>query len=261
MGRVLAVHTVATYEVGYPLRDYALALYALREEEEQAGLPSVCQWLKSLLVCLPGKLGQLQHRWVDAPWIMAQVPYGEWIEDCGDEQPMRCRSLGGIVQYDSVDGFAPNAVPAIAGFVTSHGRIRLLQAIRIAGWNNVHYYDTDSVFVNQEGYDRLRASDLMGHTGLGALVEKPRPRHCEIRGVKYYVKDDEVTCAGLPRGHIVDLRDGVHYARYLSAMEQARRGLRPESVVVHGTYARAEEYRLGTVGPDGTVRPFELWEE
>jgi hypothetical protein len=101
----------------------------------------------------------------------------------------------------------------------------------------------------------------MSHTGLGALTVRATPRYCEIRGVKYYVSDGKVTCAGLPKGHVVDLGDGVHFARYLSATEQVRKGLRPEAVVLHGTYQRAEPYRLGTVGPDGTVTPIRLWEE
>lgn len=255
-GRIRYVHAEASYGMGYCLRSFAEAMYSLRLDEERNGVPGSATWVKRLIVGLPGKLGQRGHRWIDCPDVMPQMMYGEWHGFDQQGNAVRYRSVGGRVQRDSVGGFAADSVPAIAAWVTSVGRMRLLEAIRCADRSNVYYYDTDSLFVNQEGSNRLQAGGWVRHNELGYLTLKSSPRYCEIRGIKYYVEDKKVTCSGLARGNIVDLGDGTHYVRHLTPMEQCRNGQRPEAVVIHGTYPRSSDYNLGTVGPDGTVSPF-----
>lgn len=260
LNRIRAVHSVATYDMGEPLKEYAQTMYRLRCEEESEGLPAVATWIKRLIVSLPGKLGQLNHKWVDCPNIMPQTMYGEWYGEDADGELVRYRSVGGIVQRDCIDGYAADSIPSLAAFVTSYGRMRLVDAIRCAGRENVHYYDTDSLMLTEEGYERLQRSTFMATAGMGFLTVRGRYDGMEIRGVKYYVADGKVTCAGLAKGNVVDSGDGVHYQRYLTAVEQARKGLRPEAVVMTGKYLRAEAYGGGTVSPDGKVTPFHLWE-
>jgi hypothetical protein len=260
LDRIVAVHEIAEYDLGNPLSAYADSLYAVRQDEERLGNVATAQWAKRLIVSLPGKLGQLNHRWVDCPHIMPQTLYGEWYGQDEDGELVRYRSLGGLVQMDVVDGYAADSVPAIAAFVTSYGRVRLLRAIRIAGWANVYYYDTDSLMVNEEGYRRLLRSEFMASSGMGFLTLRGVYEAMEIRGVKYYVSDGKVTCSGLAKGQIVDGGDGVHYSRYLSAVEQSRRGHRPVAAIITGSYVRAEAYGGGIVSADGKVKPFHLRE-
>lgn len=259
-GRVIKVVEYARYRMGTPLQAYALELYKMRVAEENHGFPGAATWIKRMLVGLPGKLGQRNHRWVDCPDVMPQTLYGEWYGEGEGTDVIRYRSIGGIVQRDCIDGYAADSVPAIAAFVTSYGRIRLLGAIRTAGRENVHYVDTDSLFVNKEGMRRLLESEYMASKGLGSLTLRGVYNAMDIRGVKYYVTDGKVTCSGLAKGNIVDKGDGLHYTRMLTATEQSRRGYKPESVVVEGTYARLGEYHQGVVCVDGTVKPFILEE-
>lgn len=258
--RIREAHAVAVYEMGYPLRDYANRLYSLRCQVEQEDTPGVASWVKRLIVSLPGKLGQKQHRWIDTPDVPAQKPYWHWYEPGEGDELIRYRSIAGLVQRDCCEGYAASSVPAIAGFVTSHGRTRLLGAIRCAGWESIYYYDTDSLILSEDGYKRLARSEYMSLRAMGYLELRGSPALLEIRGVKYYIADRKVTCSGLARGHIVDLGDGHNYARYLSPAEQARQGRRPESEVRHETYPRFVAYNQGIVGPDGRVTPIRLWE-
>ena len=55
----------------------------------------------------------------------------------------------------------------IASYITSLARLNLYNAARKAGVKNVYYCDTDSLYVNDEGMDRLTNSDMVHNTELG----------------------------------------------------------------------------------------------
>lgn len=258
--RVRSCHAVAEYELEPALAHYAQALYRLRCQAEASGNAAIASLAKRLLVSLPGKLGQRSRYWENAPDVWLDEPYAEWWGKNEAQEWNRYRSIAWTVHREVCAGWAADSVPAVAAWITSEARMRLLRAIRIAGWQHVFYCDTDSLFLDQIGYDRLAVADSAVSAGLGELYRKGGPHRVEIRGVKYYVEDDSVTCAGLPAGQYADAGDGRHYWYRQSPARSVKGRERPGTESVLLSYGRADSYRHGIVGPDGRVTPIRLEE-
>jgi hypothetical protein len=85
---------------------------------------------------------------------------------------------------------AYNSMPRISASVTAYARISLWEIIKIAGINNVHYCDTDSIMTNAEGLAKCLAyPGLCDEYALGALkwegpyeVDFSSPKHYGING-------------------------------------------------------------------------------
>lgn len=259
-GRIRHVHEYCQYEMGYALRDYMQAIYEMRLHYERAGAVGLAHYAKRLLVSVPGKFGQRDRRWTPTPEIAALVPYGEWDGSRADGSPCRYRAVAWRTYRDDVLGWGAESVPSIAAWVTSAARVKLLQAIRVAGWGHVYYVDTDSLLVDSIGLDQLGIAGHIRPGILGALYRKGEPASVALHGAKHYVEGGNVVCAGLPRGSCVDHGDGHHYWHQITPADAVRRGMRPEAHRELRTYQRREPYRQGIVDSDGKVMPFVLEE-
>jgi hypothetical protein len=107
---------------------------------------------------------------------------------------------GGVFErVDLGDGESEseNSFPAIATHVTAYGRMLLWSYIEIAGRENIDYMDTDSLFLNQEGFERLERAGVIDNERLGALKLEKVVKDCVIRGCKDYqyieIKSDKKT--------------------------------------------------------------------
>lgn len=90
-----------------------------------------------------------------------------------------------------------SSVPQITGFVMSVARANLWQVIGLAGGENVHYMDTDSVLVNGAGHRRLRVAGRSG--GDVHLVHKSTFGKARIYGPRNIVLEDERRISGVPK--------------------------------------------------------------
>jgi hypothetical protein len=258
--RVVTWHALARYAMAPALAAYAATLYRPRCQAEVEVNTALGAYAKRLLVCLPGKLGQRERNWEWTGEESETEPYWSEYRQSADGSWTRYRSIAWHIQREVVDGFRADSVPAIASWITSAGRMRLLGAIRIAGWDQVYYCDTDSLFVSQAGMERLLAANWIQTSALGYLQIKEGPATLRIYGQKHYDMDGRLTCAGLPRGVLSDAGDGEHYWYTEAPAGALYHGHRPEAVSTLGTYARAEPYRHGVVGTDGIITPYRLEE-
>jgi hypothetical protein len=108
----------------------------------------------------------------------------------------RWRALAWRCYREHIGGYTPDACPAIAAWISSHGRLRLLEAIRCAGWSQVLYCDTDSVMVTEGGARRLEEGGLIREGEWGALYLKTVCADLELYGPKHYREGERVVCAG-----------------------------------------------------------------
>lgn len=92
---------------------------------------------------------------------------------------------------------AADAMPGVLSYVMAAARVRLLQAIELAGWGNVVYVDTDSLLVDKVGHSRL-AHTFKGDR-LDGLRLKSEYRRATIFGPRQLILDDELRVAGLPK--------------------------------------------------------------
>lgn len=255
-----AVHRVAWYTCSPALRSYANAIHDARFWAEHRGDRDLAACLKQLLVSLPGKLAQRSWRWQDMPNLPAPAPYATWWQPGRGGEWIRYRSINFLVQRCVPCGWAPDAIPAMAAWITSAVRVRLLEEIETAGWENVIYNDTDGLIANDQGYRNL-GSPQAGHRGaLGELTLRATFDNLEIRGIKHYRAGDLTVCAGMPRGKPVVVDGQERWWEDVTPTEQIRRRVRPDALRELRPYERGPSYRHGVVGPDGRVRPIRLEE-
>lgn len=253
--RVVQIDALALYHRAPALKDFSERMYTLRALAESENNEHLARSVKKMLVSIVGKLGQRDRRWVHCPRVWSDIQYGEWWGSGRDGKPCRYRAVAGHVQRDETLGWGADAVPAIAAWITSAGRMKLLSAIRAVGWYHVWYVDTDAIMTDAIGLDRLYSDGQIEPNRIGMLQIIHSPTVTEIRGVKYYVQDGRVVCSGLPRGVCVDAGDGLHYWHSDTPYESIRAGHKPSATGTFREYHRDSNYRHGNVQADGRVTP------
>lgn len=280
LGHVQRIYEVAEYELAPACSAFATSLSALRSAAECSGNHAGAEFAKRLGVSLYGKLAQTDSRWVDTTARDADSPYDAWYEVAEDGELERWRAIGWHVQreWKSRPGAKPEkgshaywawaskvlqretgeSCPAMAAFVTSAGRLLLWRAICAAGQGNVYYYDTDSLFVSQAGYDSLLRSGLVGGAGAPQLTLRNTIARLDVRGYKHYLADGIVTCSGIPKGEHSPGPDRESYYLRAWIARHINAGRAPRAERAKLLYARSSPYLHGRVTESGIVEPWEL---
>lgn len=258
--RVVAWHAAASYDCEPALKSYADEMDQIRRDAEESGNVPLKQWSKAMSVCLPGKLGQKDRRWVTVGSWAGFGYYAEWHQKDKSGKWVRWRTVAGITQYEHVGDWHHDSVPAVASYITSAGRISLLSLLRACGWDNCYYCDTDSLFCSPLGSGRLVAAGLVRTGEMGYLRQEGVYHEMEIRGLKDYTVDGRRVLAGLPKGTQDNAGDTDAYwwQPWIGLATQRRQ--RPTADVVLKRYNRVQPYRHGTILAGGKVVPLQRWE-
>lgn len=258
-GHLKKVHYVAIYENAIIFRDYVDTLYKLRQGFKQSGNDTFQYMTKIMLNALYGKWGQSGKKWRDVGDVTVYFPGIKYEEnpDTGEVRKLRCRL--GILQEQSREGETENSFPAISAHVTAYGRVMLWRLIKQAGKANVYYTDTDSLMVNQQGYDNLQ--EHIDPSRLGALKLEETSSSVTLWGAKDYQFGDTQHTKGIKKaavkiGDATWEQDKFISWDYLVSHQQD--GYIPIERV-QKTMHRI--YRKGVVEKSGWVRPFEFQAE
>jgi hypothetical protein len=261
VGSVLAVRECSCYERANLFGPLVVDWYSERLRRRDLGDKDFADFLKLGMNGVFGKLGQRSKRWVRQPDDAAEYDYSCWWQaHPATDLPTVWRSFAGRVSYLDTEGESDSSCPSIAAAVTSYARATLWSAITAAGRENVYYYDTDSVWTNQKGYDALRGHGALGERDIGLLKVAGSYNRVEFQGIKHYEADDKIVCAGLPQG----LRLGSGgYAEWLEERRLyshlwAKRC--PVAELVRKKFSAIKQYRHGVVESSGWVRPLHVKE-
>jgi DNA polymerase type B, organellar and viral. len=260
LGRIKKVHQFATYAMEKALSEYGEEFYRQRVDSESRQGNGSGEWCKRLLVAIVGKFGQREKRWIDVPSAEYGKPWGFWVsrDETGNWQRWRC--LAWRVQKEIVGGFTNDAVPSIASWITSLGRMKLLHVMRVAGMENISYVDTDAIFVNAIGYAKLNMANLIRSNELGYLQKKAASDGCTIYGIKSYDLGGASIHAGIPQNARVTETGNMLYTRFAKTAEQIRKGTTPRAKQIDWRSNRSAPYRHGTVQEGGEIHPIVLEE-
>jgi len=181
-----------------------------------------------------------------------------------------------VIQEESTEAEGRNSHPAIAAHVTAFGRILLWRLINQAGRENVFYSDTDSLFVNKVGLDRL--SNQLDKDNLGALKIEWESDDVMIRDNKDYQIDGVGKTKGVrknamqlwwigpaERETFIPISD-LNFNRYRQVRFQSMKGKfqvgkLDQNIIGMMIKEYARRYKKGIVDEDGHVRPFKLERE
>lgn len=182
---IRAIGPVALYEPAPLFREFIDHFTPLRQQYKAAGDLARSQLCKMIRNALYGKFGQKGHKQQKigtAPLDMVKVrryidgETGRTAEDW---------TFGGVTIRQTSDGEAFDSFPAIASHVAAAGRCVLNEYIATAGKGNVYYADTDSLFVNQAGYNNLK--EHLDQMELGCLKVEATSPNLIIQAKKNYI--------------------------------------------------------------------------
>jgi hypothetical protein len=225
MGDVKHVFEICYYEMKPIFIDYVDFFWEERKKAKKEGNYVKDQFAKLLLNSLYGKFGQNAFEWIDLNlenlrlWYrlngldfpkeysesncIPSIQYGErdWYPK-DSNTPIRLKWIGPVVQMRMPLGEHYESSPIVAAYVTSYGRSYMRYLRNLAGIGNVYYIDTDSLFVNVNGRNRLQRSGMLSDTKLGFLKQEGIYNKMEFNGPKDYVTPKEVKLKGIRKDAI-----------------------------------------------------------
>ena len=255
-GHIRKVHRVSVYEQLPLFREFITEMFEHRQAAK-AGDDTVNAWqFKILMNSLYGKFGQRGRRYeiVDGCEPNDIDVWDEYDDVTGEIS--HWRKFGGVVQSWVEEDEARDSHPAIAAHVTSFARLKLWAAIEAAGREHCFYADTDSLVLDQEGFDRVQ--HLLDSSKLGMWELERTLDHIVLHGPKDYQFDDKVKCKGV-RATATWLDDcTVVQDRFVGFRGLLREGSLDAPIVHPITKRLSRRYTKGVVKPGGVVLPFAL---
>jgi hypothetical protein len=255
-GWVKRTHIMYVYRRGHPFTSYVEYFYDHRKRFEAGGDDPQAWLCKLMLNSLYGKFGQRNPDYE----IMANAEgWEDGVYYTVSSATMRREIrvvIGDKVWIRAGDHPSQFTFYPMAAWVTSYARVLLWDLIKEAGREHTYYVDTDSVFVDRVGFDRVSGRIAPG--ALGALDIKQTGQALEIRGAKDYTLDSVDRIKGVPRS-AQRLPDGSYQFWTFDRVRTRLRHGAPDEIVQRTVTKRLRrEYEKGVVGDDGWVSPFEL---
>jgi hypothetical protein len=265
-GCVVKWHRVQYYEPAPLMKHWSQFAIDMRATCEFHKLGHLRSCIKRIINALPGKWGQRSKKWVDFDYKDTsgekQSEVTEWIMETGlhpaTEDITTYRTIAGKTQYMDCEELCATSCPSIAAFWTSAGRVYLYGIIEQAGRNNVFYYDTDSVIVNETGYLNIYNGGYIHSQKAGSLKVKEESDDVEILGIRRY-RFGKRWCVAGPfggeqqgTGEIGVWEEHEGFAGQLWHSDVGK----PVKIKRKGRWRR--EYKHGIVDKQGNIHPFRI---
>jgi hypothetical protein len=256
MGHVQVFRSWQRYKLGQPLRWFAEGIYAEREKAEANGDLYTAVLCKSLLARLHGKFMQHSHRWSLLPGRQAPAPWVHWDSIvCSEGIRREFRSIGWDVQIKDPAGDHKFCFPALAAWVTSHGREYLRHWQSISGERHVLYLSCDGLIVDQAGMDNLNEYGMIYPSGVGSLRVVASSPDIEIRGANNYSHAGRDVMSGRPE-RMMRIEETRWRAERWQGLEEIFLDTDKSSVSSYETTGRIDRLTTaGVVGPGGWITP------
>lgn len=210
---------------------------AIRRQVEESGNPHLTMAVKRMVVSVFGKLGQRGEVWRDTGVVADDADViGGIAGSITDPTPGHFRVLQGREQVSAGRPCPRMGAPAVASYVTALGRGLLQARIDLAGAENVFYVDTDSLLVNQAGYNALQAAGVVRANDPGYLRLLDVHDWVVLHSPKHYLTPRKRVHSGKP-------------PVVLSPAERERARNEPVDFAA---------YHHGRVQPDGVVVPWRV---
>lgn len=194
---VKAIGEIALYEPKHLFKGFIGYFTPLRQKYKttgDTGRSLLCKMIRNSLYGKFGQRGYEQEIIADAPLDVVHVT--KWVDS---ETGETCTdwTFGGKTIRQTYKGESEDSFPGIASHIAAHGRMILWEYAQLAGRNHIYYADTDSLIVNQAGYDTL--TPWIDPLKLGYLKVETQTDDLEIIAKKSYKMGKDRTLKGIKR--------------------------------------------------------------
>lgn len=255
-GHIRQWHSWRRYALGPVLRWYAEGLWGERVKAEGRDDRLTAALCKSLMARIHGKFLQRAHRWTLLPGRLAPGPWEHWTGiDAVSGRVRRFRSVGWDVQIRDDAGDAEHCFPALAAWVTSHGREYLRHWMTVAGKQQVLYVGCDGMIVTDVGLHNLTRAGIVWPDGVGSLRIVRSAPDIEIRGPNNYRHGDHECVSGRSFNGLRVIDREWHAQRW-QGLEETFLATDKSIVNSYAVHGRVDGYsQPGRVGPGGWIEP------
>ncbi len=255
-GWLRAVHRAAWYQQSMLFDDHVTTFSELRKKydaEDNAGFSKIC---KLLVNGLYGKFGQ---RALKIEIIGECDPRIIKTERVSTDEPGVSFDqiyLAGYIYRESKDGESFHSFPAIAAHVTAYARLYLYRLANLVPVGHVFYMDTDSLVVDQTGYEALKDEIEPGKTG--ALKIEQQSPWLDIYAPKDYAMQGRNRMKGIsPKAE--KLGEGVYkQTHWMGLPGLIRAGITEGYVTQEVIKHQRRIIHSGIVCHDGWIASFQL---
>jgi len=258
-GHIKRINRIAVYDKADIFSKWVEAIYQMRLDYAAKKNDTFVYLTKTLLNALYGKFGQrgdevLEEKQMDDILFESErildLPTGHWL------MKIRLGNFYKLVRLKCKEGF--NSFPAISAHVTDYARLYLWQMIKAAGRENVYYTDTDSLYCNKVGYERLKP--FIDKTELGKLKLEKQASRFYIKGCKDYVFGDEVIIKGIPKSAAEVQQNTYEYDMFPGVKSELADGIDENYKIIKMQKTLTRVYDKGHIAANGKVTPFYLSE-
>lgn len=193
--QLVQIFGISLYQMDDIFSSYVDYFYNQRLAANASGNKVLDLLYKLFMNSLYGKFGQKSDTWLrvgDAPIDLIQLIK---VVDGETGEATTHKIFGGseFKQIDEEESY--NSFPAIAAHVTGYSRMLLASYFQAVGWENVYYCDTDSLFTNKTGHQRL--TQYIDPTRLGSLKLEKESQEVKILCPKDYQFGKDVKTKGV----------------------------------------------------------------
>lgn len=194
-GHIKRINKVSVYTKARIFADYAKFFLEMRSHYRNECNETYSYIMKILANSLYGKMAQAAYirlkLFDDIGVDFGRMPfYSDTLKSRG-----QYIAWNGTLYKEYKSGFAPHSFLAIAGAITAIGRMWLYSLMNKAGKENCFMCDTDSLLVNQNGYNNL--NHLINANKYGALKIDKQSDYLIIYGTKDYEIGDKIRRKGI----------------------------------------------------------------
>ena len=253
---ITKVHSAALYDKANLFREFVEVLYGLRREAKTRANEVDAWMLKIMMNSLYGKFGQNGMVWTDVD-TTTDRSIRRWTEvDADTGLVYGWRQFAGSIQRKDLVPESRESCPAIAAHVTAYARMLLFRLCKLAGWSEVFYVDTDSIFCSRKGARRL--TEHVDAKRLGALKHEATHSWITIHGAKDYQTEQGRVLKGVrPSAEWVSANT-TRQEEWSSIGGLIDRGDLSAPTTTKRLKTQKRQYAKGEVDKRGRVHPFRL---
>lgn len=250
------VISVALYKRSKVFLSFIDFFYNERLKAKAEGNIAYDTFYKLIMNSLYGKFGQQMGEWTTVGKCDPKV-VEYWHEIIKDQHRVyKYRKINGLLQRYENKHEAFNSFPAVSAHVTAYARVKMWKLIMKAGRDHVYYCDTDSLFVDRQGYKNLKSE--IDKSKLGKLKIEDITDDLQLLGCKFYVFGKHKKHKGRKKD-AVKIGDRTYRQTRWSTLKSLIQNknlvdYEVNDIVKHFTGI----YDKGTVGKDGNVKPLVL---
>jgi len=255
-GDILQVGRVQIYWKGQPFVSYVDYFLKARECYCDSGMEYEEMLSKLFGNALYGKVGQrvqevVYDEYTEDGDFWREDFYSEVEDEEGYEEHLFHRHRVVMGKKETA-----HSIPSIAAHITDYARLLLWDYIDMIGWENVLYWDTDSILIKASAASSY--DTYLGDGVPGFLKVDGRFHGGHIYGKKSYELDGEITASGLKPTAVWD-GSFAFTQDQIPTMDGLLRIRSPHGVPKHvRKYQRRGRYFGGLVRMDGKVTPWDI---